>query len=107
MSLRTRPSATRSPPTSSPGSTRRSARQRPSQAVTERGRWCIESYRANAVMPTQAAQVAILTPLAVGILTVLCTIVIHAVALGATVNLVRHETRFGRAGASYGSDFAI
>ena len=58
-------------------------------------------------MATQAAQVAILTPLAVGIVAVLCTIVIHAVALGATVNLVRHETRLGRAGASYCSDFAI
>jgi len=58
-------------------------------------------------MPTQAAQVAILTPLAVGIVAVLCTIVIHAAALGAAVDLVRRETRLGRAGASYGSDFVI
>ena len=58
-------------------------------------------------MPTQAAQVAILTPLAVGIVAVLCTIVIHAAALGAAVNLVRRETRLGQAGTTYGSDFAI
>src|SRR5262245_30554070 len=58
-------------------------------------------------MPTQAVQAAILTPLAVGIVAVLCTIVIHASALGAAVNLVTRETRLGRAGASYGSDFAI
>jgi len=45
--------------------------------------------------------------LVVGIITVLCTIVIHALAVGATVNLVRREMRLGRAGASYGDDLVI
>ena len=37
----------------------------------------------------------------------ICTIAIHAVALGVTVYLVRRETRLGRAGESYGADLAI
>src|SRR5262245_57866014 len=58
-------------------------------------------------MATQAPQVAILSPLVVGIAAVLCTIAIHALALGASVDLVRRETRLGRAGASYRADFVI
>jgi hypothetical protein len=58
-------------------------------------------------MPTQASQVAILSPLGVGVVAVICTIAIHAVALGVTVYLVRRETRLGRAGESYGADLAI
>jgi len=52
-------------------------------------------------------QVATLRPLAFGIVVVLCTIMIHALALGATVNLVRREQRIGHAGESFGSDLAI
>src|SRR6266446_5017811 len=52
-------------------------------------------------------QVATLRPLAFGIVVVLCTIMIHALALGATVNLVRREQRIGRAGGSFGYDLAI
>jgi hypothetical protein len=52
-------------------------------------------------------QVATLLPLAAGIFTVVCTIVIHALAVGATVNLVRREIRLGRTGASYGDDLVI
>jgi hypothetical protein len=56
---------------------------------------------------TQANQVAIGTPLLVGAGAVLCTIVIHALALGATVNFFRLELKRGRAGARYFIDFAI
>jgi hypothetical protein len=56
---------------------------------------------------TQTQPVAILIPLAVGASTVLCTILIHALAVGATVNFVRHERRLGRAGAGFWIDLAI
>ena len=56
---------------------------------------------------TQVHQVAIVTPLTVGAGAVLCTIFIHALALGATVNFFRLELRRGRAGARYLIDFAI
>src|SRR5271154_1844433 len=56
---------------------------------------------------TQIHRVAILVPLAVGAGAVLCTIFIHALALGATVNFVRHEKRLGRAGAGLWIDLGI
>jgi hypothetical protein len=56
---------------------------------------------------TQVHQVAIVTPLIVGAGAVLCTIFIHALALGATVNLFRRETRLGRAGMRYLIDLTI
>ena len=56
---------------------------------------------------TQMHQIAILFPLAVGAGAVLCTILIHALALGATVNFVRYERRLGRAGAGAWIDLAI
>ena len=56
---------------------------------------------------TQTPQVAILVPLAVGSCAVLCTIFIHALAVGATVNFIRHEKRLGREGAGFWSDLAI
>ena len=56
---------------------------------------------------TQTHQVAILIPLAVGASAVLCTIFIQALAVGATVNFVRHEQRLGRAGAGFWIDLAI
>jgi hypothetical protein len=56
---------------------------------------------------TQTHRVAILIPLAVGAIAVLCTIFIHALALGATVNFVRHEKRLGRAGTGFWIDLAI
>jgi hypothetical protein len=46
-------------------------------------------------------------PLAVGIGVVLCTVGIHAVALGATVNLVRRERRLGRIGTGVWFDLPI
>ena len=58
-------------------------------------------------LPIQTDQVATLRPLAFSIVVVLCTIMIHALALGATVNLVRREQRIGHAGESFGIDLAI
>ena len=52
-------------------------------------------------------QFAILYPLVVGVGAVACTIVVHALALAATVNFVRHERRLGRAGAGALIDLAI
>jgi tetrahydromethanopterin S-methyltransferase subunit C len=56
---------------------------------------------------THAHQVAILIPLIVGAGAVLCTIFIHALALGAVVNFFRRETRLGRAGMRYLIDLTI
>jgi hypothetical protein len=56
---------------------------------------------------TQPHQVAILTPIAVGAIAVLCTIFIHALALGAAVNFFRYEKRRGRAGANLLIDLTI
>ena len=56
---------------------------------------------------TQVHHVAIGTPLAVGAGAVLCTIFIHALTLGATVNYFRRETRLGRAGMRYSIDLII
>ena len=56
---------------------------------------------------TQTHQVAILIPLVVGAGAVLCTIFIHALAVGAIVNFVRREKRLGREGAGFWIDLAI
>ena len=55
----------------------------------------------------QVHQVAIVTPLIVGAGAVLCTIFIHSLALGATVNFFRRERRLGRAGMRYLIDLTI
>jgi Ion channel len=55
----------------------------------------------------QTQQVAILIPLAVGAIAVLCTIFIHALAVAATVNFVRREKRLGREGAGLWTNLAI
>jgi hypothetical protein len=52
-------------------------------------------------------RIAILLPLAVGASAVVCTIFLHALAVSATVNFVRHERTRGRAGASVRIDVAI
>ena len=51
---------------------------------------------------TQVHQVAIAAPLAVGAGAILCTILIHALALSAVVNFFRHEIRLGRTGIYLG-----
>ena len=55
----------------------------------------------------QIPRTAILVPLAVGTFTVVATIVIHALPLGATVNVVRHERKLGRAGTGFWIDMGI
>ena len=46
-------------------------------------------------------------PIAVGAIAVICTIFIHALSLGATINFFRYEKRRGRAGAGLGIDLTI
>lgn len=55
----------------------------------------------------QTQPVAILIPLAVGAIAVLCTIFIHALAVVATVYFVRRERRLGREGAGVFTNLAI
>lgn len=55
----------------------------------------------------QTHRIATLAPLAVGVPAVVCTIVIHALPLGATVNFIRREKRLGRAGRSFWIDMGI
>ena len=55
----------------------------------------------------QNQQFAILLPLVVGAGVVVCTILVHALALAATVNFLRHERNLGRAGAGALIDLAI
>ena len=56
---------------------------------------------------TQHQQFAILLPLVVGAGAVVCTILVHALALAATVNFLRHERKLGHAGAGALIDLAI
>lgn len=56
---------------------------------------------------TQIHGVAISRPLAVGSAAVLCTIFIHALAVGATVNFFRFERKRGRVGSGLLVDLAI
>lgn len=51
--------------------------------------------------------IAILIPLAVSVVAFACTILVHALALNATVNFVRHERRLGHAGANFWSDVLV
>lgn len=62
------------------------------------------------IAPMNAAQdqqFAILSPLVVGIGAFACTILVHALALGATINLFRYERKRGHAGAGALIDLAI
>ncbi len=52
-------------------------------------------------------RVAIWVPLAAGASALAATILIHALAVTATVNFVRHQVRVGRAGAGLWTDVAI
>src|ERR1700722_9010094 len=56
---------------------------------------------------TQTHRVAILVPLAVGAIAVLSTLLIHALAVGATIYFIRREKRLGRAGTGFWIDLAI
>jgi len=55
----------------------------------------------------QIHRTAILVPLAVATFTVVATIVIHALPLGATVNFVRRQRKLGRAGSGFWIDMWI
>jgi len=57
--------------------------------------------------PSSPHEVAVLLPLVLALLITLITIGIHAVALGATVQFIRREYRFRRAGAGFWTDVAI
>jgi hypothetical protein len=52
-------------------------------------------------------RVAVLIPMVVGVTAVLGTILIHGVALNATLNFVRREQREGHTGISFWMDIAI
>jgi hypothetical protein len=56
---------------------------------------------------TQMHRITILVPLAVGAVAILCTIMIHALPLTATVNFVRHEKKLGRVGTGFWMDLGI
>jgi len=55
----------------------------------------------------QSHRIAILTPMAVGAVAVLCTILIHGLAVIATVNFFRHERSRGRMGTGFWINLAI
>jgi len=56
---------------------------------------------------TQTHPIAILAPLAVGVVAVVCTIFIHALPLSATIDFVRRERDRGRVGRSFWVDMRI
>ena len=51
--------------------------------------------------------IAVFLPVAVGLGTTLCTIVIHGLALVAIVHFVRRERKLGRAGVRFWKDLSI
>jgi Ion channel len=55
----------------------------------------------------QTQQAAILIPLMIGAGVVVCTIMIHALTVSATVSFVRRERRLGRAGTGFWTDMVI
>ena len=56
---------------------------------------------------TQIQRIAILVPMALGVSAILGTILIHGLALSATLAFVRRERRLGRTGASFWIDIGI
>jgi hypothetical protein len=58
-------------------------------------------------MAPSRVSIAIFLPLAAGAGTVLCTVLIHAVALISIVHFVRRERRLGRAGVRFWKDVGI
>ena len=56
---------------------------------------------------TQIHRIAILVPLAVGAVAVICTIMIHALPLSVTVDFIRRERKRGRTGKSFWIDMGI
>ena len=56
---------------------------------------------------TQIPKIPVLVPLAVGAIPTVSTILIHALAVMATVTFVRRERRLGRAGVNFRNDLGI
>lgn len=56
---------------------------------------------------SSSQDVAVLLPLALGVPTTLVTIVVHAIALGATAQFIRREYQIRRAGVAFWTDVAI
>jgi Ion channel len=56
---------------------------------------------------TQFPRIPILVPLLVGATAVLCSILIQALALRATISLLRREAKLGRMGTSFRTDSVI
>lgn len=56
---------------------------------------------------TQIRRIPMMIPLAVGILTFACTLLVHVLPLEVTVRIARREKKLGRAGATFGNDFAV
>ena len=57
--------------------------------------------------PYSPQEIAVLTPLVLALLTTLVTIGVHAVALGATLQFIRREYQFRRAGVEFWTDVVI
>jgi hypothetical protein len=55
----------------------------------------------------QIGHISMFLPLTVGAVTILGTIVIHAFPLSATISIVRHERKLGRAGRGFWIDMGI
>ena|SRR5271165_1170106 len=58
-------------------------------------------------MMAQTHPAAIWLPLVAATPAFICTILVHALALAATVSYVRHERRIGRTGVSFWADLAV
>lgn len=56
---------------------------------------------------TQIPKIPVLVPLAIGAIPTVLTIVIHGLAVMATVSFVRRERRLGRAGVNFWNDLWI
>jgi hypothetical protein len=57
--------------------------------------------------PSSPQEAAVLIPLVLALLTTLTTIGVHAIALAAAAEFIRHEYQFRRAGVRFWSDVAI
>lgn len=56
---------------------------------------------------TQAPRIVFLVPLLVGVATILCTLLIHALPLSATIRFIRREKQLGHVGVGFWSDMSI
>jgi hypothetical protein len=52
-------------------------------------------------------QISLLSPLLVGVATILCTIIVHGLILNVVVTLARYDLRVGRAGVRFWTDLML